>query len=95
MQAITVKYIPPTNTRGSRWRAKCDAGSVTLAQDYAVEPSANARLVALALARKLGWRGAFFEGSLPRSNSEAYVYVCVPRGADGSTSPRAAFTVES
>lgn len=30
MQAITVKYIGPTNTRGSRLKAICERGSVTI-----------------------------------------------------------------
>lgn len=30
MQAIQTKYIPPTNTRGSRIKAKCDRGFITI-----------------------------------------------------------------
>ena len=30
MQAIITKYIPATNTRGSRIKAKCERGSITI-----------------------------------------------------------------
>lgn len=34
MQAITVKYIGPTNTRGSRLKAICERGSITISYPY-------------------------------------------------------------
>ena len=37
MQAITVKYIGPTNTKGSRFKAFCQRGSKTI--DYPHEGS--------------------------------------------------------
>ena len=30
MQAITVKYLSPTNTRGARLKASCDRGSIAI-----------------------------------------------------------------
>ena len=46
-QSITTKYLPPTNSRGSRIKATCEAGSVTI-------PYAYERSVAGAIARRAG-----------------------------------------
>lgn len=40
-QAITTKYIGPTNTRGSRIKASCERGSITVAWDYSLNPEEN------------------------------------------------------
>ena len=55
MQAIRVTYIGPTNDHGSRYRAKCAAGSVTIPQVGEYDPSRNAAIVVGVLVRKLGW----------------------------------------
>lgn len=57
-QAITVKYLPVTNTKPSRFKAIAAAGSVTLSYDYAMNASDNARAAAVALANKFGWPNA-------------------------------------
>jgi len=58
MQAITVKYLGPTNTRGARFKATSVAGakSVTLPYDYALNVSDNEWQAAKALILKLGWQ---------------------------------------
>lgn len=55
MQAIITKYLGPTDTRGGRVKAKCDAGSVTVSWDHALDIELNHRAAALALITKLGW----------------------------------------
>ena len=58
MQSITVQYLPATNHRPTRLKAKCAGGSITIGhrgfsvddRDYLVE-----RTVALALIAKMGW----------------------------------------
>lgn len=61
MQSITVQYLPATNHRPTRLKAKCAGGSITvslstlsddldLSSDYIVE-----RTVALALIAKMNW----------------------------------------
>ncbi len=40
-QAITSKYIPPTNTRGARYRAECARGSITVSEDYGLNSDEN------------------------------------------------------
>lgn len=39
MQAITTKYFGPTNTKGSRIKATCWAGSITIAYPHEVNSS--------------------------------------------------------
>ena len=71
MQAILTKYLPPSNSgaRGSRIKATCDAGSITIPWDYAVNEVENHGLACVALLTKLGWgmdtHGYFFPGCLP------------------------------
>ena len=55
MQAITVKMLSPTDTKGSRVKATAAAGSVTLPRDYALTDSRNAYRAAIALADKYEW----------------------------------------
>lgn len=55
MQAIVTKYFGPTDHRGSRIKAVCEAGSLTVAWDYALDVEANHHAAAVALATKLGW----------------------------------------
>ena len=59
MQVITTKYLPPTNFKGSRIKASCEAGSVTVGfcHDGTVE-DAHAK-AAIALIAKLGWHGEY------------------------------------
>jgi hypothetical protein len=55
MQAITTKYLPATNFRGSRIKATAQAGSVTVPWDDALGVEANHRQAACALMAKFGW----------------------------------------
>ena len=55
MQAIQTKYLGPSNYRGARIKAWCEAGSLTI--DYPDELSGQAchRKAAESLQAKLGW----------------------------------------
>jgi len=57
MQSITVQYLPATNHRPTRLKAKCAGGSITIPLDYSIEDSDYLveRTVALALIAKLDW----------------------------------------
>jgi hypothetical protein len=81
MQAITTKYIGPTNFRGSRIKASCPAGSITLPYDYS-ENDGGHYLAAVALIKKLGWQehGTWYRGD----TSTGHVYVCSPKYASAS-----------
>jgi hypothetical protein len=55
MQAIRTRYHGPTNTRGSRISATCQAGRITVAYDHGLSESGNHRAAAMALREKLNW----------------------------------------
>jgi hypothetical protein len=65
MQAIQTKYHGPTNTRGSRLTAKCDAGRVVVSYNHSMNGQQNHRAAAIALAAKLDWDGDWQGGQLP------------------------------
>jgi hypothetical protein len=71
-QAITTSYLPYTNHRSSRVKAKAAAGSVTLEWDHAYNVEKNHARAAMELARRLGWRGDWIAGGLVGSG---YVFV--------------------
>jgi hypothetical protein len=85
MQAIVTKYLGPTNSRGARVKATCQAGSLTLPWDDALDVEENHDKVALAFARKLGWvsqtsgheysEERLYGGGLPSGEGNAYVLV--------------------
>lgn len=69
MKAIQVKYLGPTNCKGSRWKAKAWPNlSVTLPYDYALNGGDNARAAANALANKMGWNHPTGAGQLPNGD---------------------------
>jgi hypothetical protein len=79
MQAIVTKFLGPTNHRGSRVKAWCEAGSVTVSWDHAKDVGGNHDAAAEALIRKLGWdapcyRGRWVGGGLPNTTGNAYVF---------------------
>lgn len=80
-KAIQVKYLGPTNTLGSRWKAISTSGSATVSYDYALSSEKNAEYAMLALVKKLGWDkhpATWQAGRLP---NEDYVFVRLPEGA--------------
>jgi hypothetical protein len=56
MQAIITKYIGPSNTRGSRIKASCSAGSITIGYPHEQSIQGAHAAAAMALVRKLGWQ---------------------------------------
>jgi hypothetical protein len=55
MQAIRTRYIGPSDVKGSRVKADCEAGQVTADWDDALNIDANHAAARDALLRKLGW----------------------------------------
>lgn len=55
MQAITIKCLPATKTKGSRYKATAHAGSITLAYDYGLTVEGNVKALVKALVKKLAW----------------------------------------
>lgn len=67
MQAIITKYMPATNIRGSRIKATCSSGSVTIPYPYELSGQAVHRAAADALVAKLfpGTTAPLLGGGLP------------------------------
>ena len=55
LQAITTKYLSPTDTKGARIKATASAGSITLSWEYSLNTTENHAVAAHALANKFGW----------------------------------------
>jgi hypothetical protein len=72
-QAITTRFIAPTNHRGARIKARAAAGSVIVSWDYALNADDNHRAAAKALAEKFGWGGTWFSGGLPDERGDVFV----------------------
>jgi len=73
MQAIQIKYLGPTDTRGSRYKAICAGGSYTHHRDYAQGEDGNALTAAELLVDKMGWDGIEITGMGTLPNGD---YVC-------------------
>jgi hypothetical protein len=54
-QAIVTKYIGPTNTKGSRIKASCEAGSITIQYPSQLSEVDAHKEAFVALAKKLDW----------------------------------------
>ena len=78
MQAIVTKFLGATDYRGSRVKAKCQGGTLTLSWDHALNAEENHRAAARALRRKMGWDTnkypAMCEGALPNGTGNVYVF---------------------
>lgn len=88
MQAIETKWLGPTNHRGSRVKATCQAGSVTVGWDYGAgndtgqsDVEANHDRAARALIQKMGWFGTWARGA--KVDDTGYAYVCLLREFEG------------
>ena len=55
MQAIRTRYIGPTNTRGSRIQAKCEAKTIYVSYDHALNTAENHMAACRKLADSLEW----------------------------------------
>lgn len=72
-QAIITKYIGPTNTKGSRIKARSESGHTLIVHyDDALNTEQNHRAAAMALAAKLDWKGTYHGGGIP----DGYAFVC-------------------
>lgn len=54
-QAITTKYLSPTNRTGSRVKAMCETGSVTIPYRSDLSSKDAHKEAFIALAKKLSW----------------------------------------
>jgi hypothetical protein len=77
-QAIVTKYIGPSNTRGSRIKARAAAGSVTVPYNHALNIENNHAAATKALAAKLNWSGGWYIGGMP--DDTGFVFVTTEPG---------------
>ena len=81
MQAIITKYLSPTENRGSRIKAKCDAGSITIPYPHEYSTERAHAEAAIALRNKLGWTYDMVAGSLPDgAGNYGYAFVMIEKG---------------
>ena len=74
-QAIETRYLPPTNCRGARVVAQCDAGRLVLPWRDNLDPVENHHAAAEALRERLGWYVKLIGGS----TQQGYAWVCIWR----------------
>jgi hypothetical protein len=79
MQAITTKYLGPTDHNGARIVARCQARRKVAGFSYGAHEPHD--VAAAHLLHALGWGGAWVGGGLPDGTGNAYV--CA-RWADSS-----------
>jgi len=72
-QAISTHYIGPTNFRGSRVKAQCEAGQITIEWDNALNVTNNHAAAATRLIDKLKWDGIWHMGSPNRGRGFVFV----------------------
>lgn len=80
MQAIITKFIPPTNTRPSRYKAECERGSLTVSADHALNPEENHRAVCDALCARFDAEDSKKYGSTARTWSRPKAGGGIPSG---------------
>ena len=77
-QAIQTKYIGPTDTKGSRIKAWCQAGSLTIPMDHSLGLEERHAKAAEMLAAKLGRDWDYIQGGSP--SGDGYVFIELPEG---------------
>ena len=64
-QAITIKYLGATNTKGTRLKVTSNGGSITVPLEYGAAQEQRIRKAVDALLNKLDWNGEYIIGQLP------------------------------
>jgi hypothetical protein len=76
-QAIRTKYHGPTNFKGSRITAACEAGKVTIPYPHELSGEACHRKAAETLCDKLGWNKSMVSGGFG-DGTYAFVFTDYP-----------------
>jgi hypothetical protein len=72
MKAIFTRYIPATNTKGSRIKAyDGENNQKTIAYDYSLSTEDFHAKAAIELSKKMNWKGELISGSF----NNGYVFV--------------------
>ena len=64
-QAIIIKFLGATNTKGTRLKVTSNGGSITVPLDYGAVQEQRIRQAVDALLKKLEWSGEYIIGCLP------------------------------
>ena len=79
LQAITTRYLPPSNRRGARVKAIASCGSLILAWDHSEASDYRQHWrAAETLIERQEWQGKWVGGGLPDSMRDSYVFVRCP-----------------
>ena len=70
-QAIIIKILGATNTKGTRIKASVKSSSVTVSFDYSAGHEQRIRKAVDALFNKLEWSGEYIIGHLPSGDYAA------------------------
>lgn len=73
VQAITTKYLGPTNFRGGRIKASAAAGSMTMPYEHGAGIERNHAMAVQALANKYGWSSRWAQGGMPCGSGYCFV----------------------
>jgi hypothetical protein len=76
-QAISTRYLGPTNHRGARIKVTAEAGALTVSWDHSLNVDENHAKAAKAFADRWDWGGVWI-GS-PSPDGKGYVFVNLPR----------------
>ena len=79
-QAIITKFIGPTNTKGSRYKASCDRGSIIVESDHALNSEQNHVAAAQALVNRFLKQDAERYGTHVNPWSQPRVHGGLPSG---------------
>lgn len=61
MQAIRTRYFGPSNVKGSRIQAKCEAKTIYVSYDHALNIEENHVAAREALLAAMGWTSPYYE----------------------------------
>lgn len=75
MQAIRTKYIGPSNVKGSRIQAKCEARTIYLSYDSELSEYENHKGACAALVRAMGWEVDGYSDMVGGVFDNAYYWV--------------------
>ena len=70
-QAITIKFLGATNTKGTRLKVTSNGGSITVPLEYGAGHEQRIRKAVDALLNKLEWGGEYIIGVLPNGDHVA------------------------
>lgn len=77
MQAIKTKYYGPTNFKGSRIIASCEAGKLVMPYNYALDHFENHATAAAMLAARLEWPQVRVGGEHGTKDNRAHYWVAI------------------